>query len=47
MITRCCRPQHSPRAGENKYDSWSVTEDGEYHESGRAGEQTRELLEQL
>jgi protoporphyrinogen oxidase len=24
-------------AGENKYDVWSVNEDGEYHESGRAG----------
>jgi protoporphyrinogen oxidase len=27
-------------AGENKYDVWSVNEDGEYHESGRAGEQS-------
>jgi len=27
-------------AGENKYDVWSVNEDGEYHESGHAGEQT-------
>jgi protoporphyrinogen oxidase len=26
-------------AGENKFDVWSVNEDGEYHESGRAGEQ--------
>jgi hypothetical protein len=25
-------------AGENKYDVWSVNEDGEYHESGRPGE---------
>jgi protoporphyrinogen oxidase len=25
-------------AGEEKYDVWSVNEDGEYHESGRAGE---------
>jgi len=25
-------------AGENKYDVWSVNEDGEYHESGRTGE---------
>ena len=24
----------------NKYDVWSVNEDGEYHESGRAGEQS-------
>ena len=27
-------------AGENKYDVWSVNEDAEYHESGRAGEQS-------
>src|ERR1700739_625107 len=27
-------------AGENKYDVWSVNEDGEYLESGRAGEQS-------
>ena len=26
-------------AGEEKYDIWAVNEDGEYHESGRAGEQ--------
>jgi len=26
-------------AGENKYDVWGVNEDGEYHESGEAGEQ--------
>jgi len=25
-------------AGENKYDVWSVNEDGEYHESGHAGD---------
>jgi len=33
-------------AGENKYDVWSVNEDGEYHESGRAGEQFENDLEQ-
>ena len=33
-------------AGENKYDVWSVNEDGEYHESGRAGEQFENGLEQ-
>jgi hypothetical protein len=27
-------------AGENKFDVWSVNEDGEYHEAGQAGEQT-------
>jgi protoporphyrinogen oxidase len=27
-------------AGKDKYDVWSVNEDGEYHESGRAGEQS-------
>ena len=27
-------------AGENKFDVWSVNEDGEYHEAGHAGEQT-------
>jgi protoporphyrinogen oxidase len=27
-------------AGENKYDVWSVNEDGEYHESGHAGEKS-------
>jgi protoporphyrinogen oxidase len=27
-------------AGEQKYDIWAVNEDGEYHESGRAGEQS-------
>jgi protoporphyrinogen oxidase len=27
-------------AGENKFDVWSVNEDGEYHESGRAGQQS-------
>jgi protoporphyrinogen oxidase len=27
-------------AGENKFDVWSVNEDGEYHESGHAGEQS-------
>jgi protoporphyrinogen oxidase len=27
-------------AGENKYDVWSVNEDGEYHESGHAGERS-------
>ena len=27
-------------AGENKYDVWSVNEEGEYHESGRPGEQS-------
>jgi len=32
-------------AGENKYDVWSVNEDGEYHESGRAGEQSVAALE--
>ncbi len=26
--------------GENKYDLWAVNEDGEYHESGSAGEQS-------
>jgi len=26
-------------AGENKYDAWSVNEDGEYHESGRTTEE--------
>ncbi len=33
-------------AGENKYDVWSVNEDGEYHESGHAGEQFQNDLEQ-
>jgi protoporphyrinogen oxidase len=33
-------------AGENKYDVWSVNEDGEYHESGHAGEQSANDLEQ-
>ena len=33
-------------AGENKYDVWSVNEDGEYHESGRAGEQFENVPEQ-
>jgi protoporphyrinogen oxidase len=32
-------------AGENKYDVWSVNEDGEYHESGRAGERATSNLE--
>jgi protoporphyrinogen oxidase len=32
-------------AGENKYDVWSVNEDGEYHESGRAGERSTSNLE--
>ena len=32
-------------AGENKYDVWSVNEDGEYHESGLAGERTSSNLE--
>jgi protoporphyrinogen oxidase len=32
-------------AGENKYDVWSVNEDGEYHESGRAGERPTSNLE--
>ncbi|HXY00850.1 MAG TPA: NAD(P)/FAD-dependent oxidoreductase [Candidatus Limnocylindrales bacterium] len=27
-------------AGENKFDLWAVNEDGEYHESGEAGEQS-------
>jgi len=31
-------------AGENKYDVWSVNEDGEYHESGRAGERPANSL---
>jgi hypothetical protein len=33
-------------AGENKYDVWSVNEDGEYHESGQAGERFGNDLEQ-
>lgn len=33
-------------AGRNKYDVWSVNEDGEYHESGRAGEKHPNDLEQ-
>jgi len=33
-------------AGENKFDVWSVNEDGEYHEAGRAGEQFANDLEQ-
>jgi len=33
-------------AGGDKYDAWSVNEDGEYHESGRAGEQLVNDLEQ-
>jgi protoporphyrinogen oxidase len=33
-------------AGENKYDVWAVNEDGEYHESGHAGEQSRNDSEQ-
>jgi hypothetical protein len=32
-------------AGENRYDVWSVNEDGEYHESGRAGEQSVSTIE--
>jgi protoporphyrinogen oxidase len=32
-------------AGENKYDVWSVNEDGEYHEAGRAGENAMNGLE--
>ena len=33
-------------AGENKYDVWSVNEDGEYHEAGNAGEHTRNMYAQ-
>jgi protoporphyrinogen oxidase len=33
-------------AGENKYDVWSVNEDGKYHEAGHAGEQFANDLEQ-
>ncbi|HXC48472.1 MAG TPA: NAD(P)/FAD-dependent oxidoreductase [Candidatus Sulfotelmatobacter sp.] len=33
-------------AGENKYDVWSVNEDGEYHEAGHAGAQLENDLEQ-
>jgi protoporphyrinogen oxidase len=33
-------------AGENKYDVWSVNEDGEYLEAGRAGSQLPHDLEQ-
>ena len=33
-------------ASTNKYDIWSVNEDGEYHESGHAGAQHRNDLEQ-
>jgi protoporphyrinogen oxidase len=32
-------------AGENRYDVWSVNEDGEYHESGWAGEQPASIIE--
>lgn len=32
-------------AGENKYDAWSVNEDGEYHESGHAGERSANASE--
>ena len=31
-------------AGENKYDAWSVNEDGEYHESGGTGERPTDNL---
>ena len=31
-------------AGENKYDAWSVNEDGEYHESGGTGERPTDSL---
>ncbi len=29
-------------AGENKFDAWSVNEDGEYHEAGQAGQLSAE-----
>ena len=32
-------------AGKNKYDVWSVNEEGEYHEAGQAGEQSANALE--
>jgi protoporphyrinogen oxidase len=32
-------------AGKNKYDVWSVNEEGEYHEAGQAGEQSTNALE--
>jgi protoporphyrinogen oxidase len=34
-------------AGENKYDVWGVNEDGEYHESGSAGEQSVAAAERV
>jgi len=34
-------------AGEQKYDIWAVNEDGEYHESGRAGEQASPAQNQV
>jgi len=34
-------------AGEEKYDIWAVNEDGEYHESGRAGEQAEATTNRL
>jgi len=34
-------------AGEAKYDIWAVNEDGEYHESGRAGEQSATAANRL
>jgi len=34
-------------AGEEKYDIWAVNEDGEYHESGRAGEQAEAATNRL
>ncbi len=33
-------------AGENKYDVWSVNEDGEYHEAGNAGGHTSGIYQQ-
>ena len=34
-------------AGENRYDIWGVNEDGEYHESGQAGEESTSTAKQI
>jgi protoporphyrinogen oxidase len=34
-------------AGENKYDIWAVNEDGEYHESGQAGEESTAVSKEI
>ncbi|HET6930097.1 MAG TPA: NAD(P)/FAD-dependent oxidoreductase [Candidatus Acidoferrum sp.] len=34
-------------AGENKYDIWAVNEDGEYHESGQAGEESTTVSKEI